>query len=367
MKKFIRNSWMIFCIILLAVFIVSCFSAYISPEVFGFMPLFAIAFPYFFLSVLIAGIINLFIKRSLAFIMLACMLLFGYKNITATIAFNLPAKTSLQKDSATLRLITWNVQHFVDFMNRPATAFKMLQLIAEKNADIVCVQEFTNVEGSTRYFSIRKKMDSLGYRYYFNAEDDVNYFNKDTGFFMRGSAIFSKMPFTDSGRININNRDIKENLIYVDIAFNNKPLRIYTAHLESFALYTDTQHIEKDIYEITYSRKRTIQHKLRDVELFHQHEAEIIHAAIATARMPVIYCGDMNAVPSSYTYHILKNNFQDAFIEKGSGIGATFYKVLPLLRIDYCLAGKQLDIISCAVIQQKLSDHYPVITDMQWK
>ena len=367
MKKIIRYSWMMFCIILLAVFIISCFSAYISPKAFGFMPLFAIAFPYFFLAVLIAGIINLFIKKPLAFIMLACLILLGYKNMSATIAFNLPAKISLQKDSTTLRLITWNVQDFVDFMNKPATAFKMLDLIARKNADIVCMQEFTNIEGSPRYFSIRKKMDSLGYRYYFNSEDDVNYFNHKTGFFMRGSAIFSKMPFTGSGRININNRDMKENLIYVDISFNNKPLRIYTTHLESFSLYTDTQHIDKDIYEITYNRKRTIQHKLRDVELYHQREAEIIHTAIATAGMPVIYCGDMNAVPSSYTYHILKNNFQDAFIEKGSGIGATFYKVLPLLRIDYCLADKRLAITGCSVIKEKLSDHYPVITDMRWK
>jgi endonuclease/exonuclease/phosphatase family metal-dependent hydrolase len=69
----------------------------------------------------------------------------------------------------------------------------------------------------------------------------------------------------------------------------------------------------------------------------------------------------MNAVPSSYTYHVLKNDLQDAFLEKGTGIGASFYKVLPMLRIDYCLADKRLAITGCAVIKEKLSDHYPVL------
>lgn len=296
--------------------------------------------------------------------MLIC-LLFGYKNISATVAFNMPKQLPAQKDSNTLRIVTWNVQDFVDFMNHPEVAYKMLNLVAERNADIVCVQEFTNIEGSKRYFSILQKMDSLGFRYYFNSEDYINSFGQ--GFVMRGSAIFSKLPFADSGRINIDNRAMKENLIHVDVNFNNKPLRIYTTHLESFSLYTDTSNINKDVYEITYNRKRAIQHKLREVEAFHQQEVEFIHATIAKAKIPVVYCGDMNAVPSSYTYHVMKNDMQDAFLEKGTGIGATFYKVLPMLRIDYCFADKQLNITGCSVIKEKLADHYPVITDMQWK
>lgn len=361
MKRFLCFSWIICCIILLAAFLISCFSAYVAPETFGFMPLFSLTFPYLFLAVLLTTIINLFISRKHAFLVLICLVVFGYKNITATIAFNLPKELPAKKDIATLRIITWNVQDFVGFRSHPEVCFKMLNLIAEKNADIVCMQEFINIEGSKRYFSVRKKMDSLGYKYYFNSHDYVNRSME------KGSVIFSKLPFTDSGRININNKSMQENLAYADVLFKNKPLRIYTTHLESFSLYTDTNHANKDVYEITYNRKRTIQHKLRVVELFHQHEVEIIRSAIDKAGKPVVYCGDVNAVPSSYTYHVLKNNLQDAFLEKGTGVGATFYKVLPLLRIDYCFADKQLAITGCIVQKEKLSDHYPVITDMQWK
>ena len=58
---------------------------------------------------------------------------------------------------------------------------------------------------------------------------------------------------------------------------------------------------------------------------------------------------------------------QDAFLEKGFGFGGTFYKILPTLRIDYCFADKRLQVVQCKVETQKLSDHYPVITDFQWR
>ena len=83
--------------------------------------------------------------------------------------------------------------------------------------------------------------------------------------------------------------------------------------------------------------------------------------------MPAVYCGDVNSVPTSYTYHHLRGNFQDAFLEKGSGIGRTFYKIVPTLRIDYIFTDKQFKIEQCTVAGKKISDHYPVITDLQWK
>jgi len=242
----------------------------------------------------------------------------------------------------------------------------MLQLINQKQPDVVCVQEFTNVEGAKRRVSIREKMDSLGYAYHFFSNDEERV-NKKNVVIIRGVAVFSKIPFTDSGRINISKSVSTENLIYVNINLNNKPLRIYTAHLASFALYRDTDNTAKDIYEITYTRKRAIQYKLRDVEQLHQKEVAIIHAEISNTNLPVVYCGDMNAVPSSYNYRTLKNDLQDAFLEKGFGIGVTFYKIAPTLRIDYCLADKRFKITNCTVINQKLSDHYPVLTDLQWK
>ncbi len=364
MKNFVKIAWIIFCIILTGIFVVACFSAYVSPASFSYMPLIAIAFPYFFMAVLVVGLINLLHNRKLAIIMLLSLLL-GFINLSHIIAFNFNTKPGALKNDSALRIMTWNVQDFVDLKITSQTPPAMLGLIAQNNADIVCMQEFTNIEGAKRYVCVRKEMDSLGYKYYFMSKDE--YAVKKNAVQTRGTAVFSKIPFTDSGRININNTDENENLAYVELNFRNKPLRIYTAHLKSFSLYRDTQNSRQDVYEITYNRKRTIQYKLRDVERFHQREVEIVHNSIAQTSLPVIYCGDLNAVPSSYTYHILRNNFQDAFLEKGSGIGATFYKIAPMLRIDYCFADKRFKVLNCFVIDKKLSDHYPVVTDLQWK
>ena len=297
--------------------------------------------------------------------MLVCLLP-GSVNLLHTVAFNLPQKAGDKQNDSVLRIMTWNVQDFVNLTKKSDVRAKMLHIIAQKKPDILCLQEFTDIEGSKRKVSVRKELDSLGYAYCFFSNDQV-IVKKNDAVTIRGSAIFSKHPFTDSGRINIRNDDKYENLIYAGINVNGKSLRIYTTHLASFELYGDTTNVNKDVYEITYDRKRAIQYKLREIEQLHQEEAKIIHREMSKTSLPVVYCGDMNAVPSSYTYHLLKNNLQDAFLEKGAGIGATFYKILPMLRIDYCLADKRLKIISCTVIDQKLSDHYPVITDMQWK
>ncbi len=72
-------------------------------------------------------------------------------------------------------------------------------------------------------------------------------------------------------------------------------------------------------------------------------------------------------MPTSYTYRILRGERQDAFLKKGNGIGNTFYKVAPTLRIDVCFADKALDVLQCEVAKQKLSDHYAVVTDVCWK
>jgi endonuclease/exonuclease/phosphatase family metal-dependent hydrolase len=124
----------------------------------------------------------------------------------------------------------------------------------------------------------------------------------------------------------------------------------------------------ENIYEITYERRRDARYKVQETEVKHQAEVKVIRNEIDKSPGPVIYCGDMNITPTSYNYRFLRgNNLQDAFLEKGSGMGNTFYKIGPTLRIDYCLPDKKLEVTQCIRIQKKLSDHYPVIADMKWR
>lgn len=366
MKNLVRLTWVCGCIILTAVFLVSCFSAYISPFHFSFIPLFALWFPYCFLAVMLVAVINVFVKKKLGVIMLISIC-FGFPNLFKTLAFNVPSAFNVQKKDSSLRILTWNVQGFVSSDPKAVKWPDILQVIKNNNPDIVCLQEFLNI--ITDYDNnkfIQDEMQALGYSYHYFSND--GFFRLYNGVEVAdGCAIFSKRSFIDSGRVTITTDPEKQNMIYADVRFNNKPLRVFTARLESFRLYNDTTRLKQDIYEITYHRKRFIQYKLRDIEKLHAKEVNIIRNNIDDTQIPVVYCGDANSVPTSYTYHHLRGNLQDAFLEKGSGIGRTFYKIIPTLRIDYIFTDKQFKVAQCTVGGKKISDHYPVITDLQWK
>jgi len=365
MKSFAKLIFRLLCFLVLAAFVVSCFTQYIPPSKFSYVAIFSLAFPYLFLLMIIIIAVCFFINRRLAILFLLSLLL-GYKNLSSTLAFNFSSAWNIQKKDSTLRLMTWNVEDFVNLLEGSEVRLKMLHLISQNNPDILCVQEFTNVEGGKWRVSVRKELDSLGYKYYFFSNDNVNTAANDVRITMRGAAIFSKLPFIDTCRFNIR-KDINENAICASIVFNNKPFTIYTAHLASFRLYMDTDNANKDIYKITYDRKRAVQYKLRETEQLHEKEVRIIRSFIAKSEYPLIYCGDINTTPCSYNYRFLKNDLQDAFLAKGSGIGTTFYKILPTLRIDVFLADPAFKINQCTVVQRQLSDHYPIVTDISWK
>ena len=165
-------------------------------------------------------------------------LLLSYKNIANSFAFNIPQRWKPQKDSNTLRVMTWNVESFVDlsFRGNPKakTRIAMLQLIQQYQPDIICFQEYKSVENGKRRVSAKRELDSIGYAFQYISKDlfiQVSGGRSVTG----GVAVYSKMPIADSGKILIRNNEAKESLIYTEVLFNNKPLRIYTAHLASFA------------------------------------------------------------------------------------------------------------------------------------
>lgn len=287
-------------------------------------------------------------------------------------AFNRGESWKMQKDPQTLRVMTWNAEGFINPLppSNPAAEprMQMLKTICAFQPDILCVQEYRNIENAKWAVPVKNEIVSLGYKYFYSSEDSVFHWRKTIHTF--GVAIFSKIPLTGSRRITISTDTRTEKLAYADIIFNDKPVRIFTAHLVSFYLYGDTTQESKngdDIYKITYKRKRSIQSKIRETEVQHEKEVQIIRKVLAESTHPVIYCGDLNTTPASYNYRILRDGLQDAFLEKGSGIGGTFYKLAPTLRIDVCLADKSFSVVQSKVIQRELSDHYPVITDLQWK
>jgi endonuclease/exonuclease/phosphatase family metal-dependent hydrolase len=150
---------------------------------------------------------------------------------------------------------------------------------------------------------------------------------------------------------------------------NTDTVRIFNMHLQSMhfakADYLFIENInDQGINEMKRAGFK-IMRKMKIAYLLRAAQATEIKAEILKSPYPVIVCGDMNDVPNSYSYQTIGNNLQDAFAEKGRGVGRTFKFLSPTLRIDYIFHSKELELNQVQVIRPSLSDHHPVVADFQ--
>ncbi len=371
MKILLKGSWALACGILAVCFLFSCFTQFLPSRVFSYTVFFALLFPYLFVLVFIAAIANIFINIKWTFIFLL-LLIPGLYNFFQVVAVSPLSGWRMKKDTGAFRIMTWNVS---DFINPALPVFpeslprkKILQTIAEYNPDVLCIQEYSNVDSSKDVASAKHELDSLGYHYLFFSGDQT--LKTFWGVVQRGVAIASKTPFINTDRLPIRKDWHAENLAYVDLMIKNKPVRINTAHLTSFYLFPDSAQGysgKRVVAKKLFTYKHDVQAKLRDIEAMHDEQAALIRRFLDTSSYPVIYCGDMNATSTMYSYRILKGKSQDAFLKKGNGIGATFYKLIPTLRIDMCFPDDHFSVQQCTVAKRALGDHDPVVADLKWR
>ena len=96
-------------------------------------------------------------------------------------------------------------------------------------------------------------------------------------------------------------------------------------------------------------------------------QAVIVRDEMDRSPYPSVICGDFNDIPNSYTYSHIKGNWQDAFLQKGFGIGRSFITMAPTLRIDYILPDNHFDILQFDMVDEDLSDHIMLVTDVRLK
>ncbi|MEY3245553.1 MAG: hypothetical protein RL253_710, partial [Bacteroidota bacterium] len=100
-------------------------------------------------------------------------------------------------------------------------------------------------------------------------------------------------------------------------------------------------------------------------------QSDYIVEEIKTSPHPVIVAGDLNDVAGSYSYAAIRGSQKDAFLEKGTGLGATFMsssssilQLLPTLRIDYIFHPGLYPTRQFTRSGKKLSDHYFLVADI---
>jgi endonuclease/exonuclease/phosphatase family metal-dependent hydrolase len=349
-------------------FLLSCLAPYLNPQTWWYISFLGLGFPFLLLLVIVFLFGWLLMLRPQYALISIIALLLGFKSILVFFAFHKPAVFNYAKEIKTLRVATWNVARFIEMRRNnnkgSQTRLKMMELIKQQDADVVCLQEFFHSLDSAWYQNLNYISDNLHYPYWFFSHDldaDVHY---------TGSVIFSRYPIIDSGMIRYPRPTLPDALIHADIKVNDDTVRIYTTHLQSLQFgkrdYERIGAIES-AEDSLITNSRTILSKIKKGISYRSIQAGIIDQVLGDSPYPVLFCADLNDVPNSYTYFTVRGDMQDAFLKKGFGIGRTFSAISPTLRIDYIFADDHFKIKQFNRLVKHYSDHFMLVADIELK
>ncbi|MDI9365853.1 MAG: endonuclease/exonuclease/phosphatase family protein [Flavobacterium sp.] len=334
--------------------------------------LLSIGFPFLLLSSCVSAILSVYFFRKQSWLFFIVIVL-GFANIHSSIAFNLAAKQPNEiKNQQNLRILSWNVNEFINNERRADTLKsnfrrQILDFFRLANADIICLQDYRDFpEDGWNYNNRKYIIDTLKYPFCYISIDDTLRLNHLLDGY--GTAIFSKYPIINSGRIAYNFKHKPEHLNFADIAFGNKKLRVYNTHFRSINLGASVRDSKVD-YSFIQDDTAVIFNKGRLYRLFyfdsiHVKQAQIVKQQLNKSPLPFVFCADLNSVPSSYVYHHISSGLQDAFLQKGFGWGPTYDGLSHTLRIDVTLLSPQLKVVQHYCPKLKASDHFPLVTDI---
>lgn len=349
-----------------ALFVLSCFQHLLSPVNFWVIGFLSIAFPYILAATFCFLFFWFFSKghRSYVFIS-AIALAIGYKQIGVLFGLNRPG-FSLKKEEGNIRVMTWNIMSFNGFKpgvkERELNADRVFGSIGQYRPDLICFQEYGQFENLKLGRSYLAQMENLGYKYHVLSRD----YSRVTYSYSSGVAIFSKYKIINKERTPY--RSSPESLLFADIVKGRDTIRVFTTHLQSYRLSArELEQFEKlkDTEKPELNQSKSLISKMQRAFRNRGSQVDQAYPLIDKSPYPPIVCLDMNDVPTSYAYWKIRGNLNDAFLEKGFGIGRTFSSLLPTLRIDYIFAHPAMEVAQMATLNLRFSDHLPVIADFR--
>lgn len=346
----------VICLLLL-----SYLSLYISPALFWPIAFAGFAYPIFLVfNIFFVLFWLVFLKKYFLFSLIA--ILIGYNQIKTYVKFSgADNKISLEN---TLKVMTYNVRLFdlYNWQNNSgkSTRSAIFELIKSESPDILCLQEYYSGAGKHADFadSICRIAD-FNFRY-------IELINKEKAGLPYGQAIFSKYPIVHTRKLEFPNSKVNF-CISCDVNTGKDTIRIINLHLESVKFGKEDYNF---VSEITTTQKAndkikngslSILSKMKSAYIRRASQIKLVAEFIRTSPYPVIFCGDFNDTPVSYSYRQINNELQDAFVDAGNGLGQTHTHMMPLLRIDYIFHSKVLQAVEQKTIEKDLSDHFPVV------
>jgi endonuclease/exonuclease/phosphatase family metal-dependent hydrolase len=367
LRRFSKKIFIITNIMVAVFFLLGCYAKWFNPARWWFTGFFNLGAFYLLVALLGFIIFWLFAKPRWALISVVAVLL-AWGPLHHIFPFRVSADFTAQKSAEALRIMTWNVEHFdiLEHKTHPETKQKMLELIKEYQPDIACFQEMVGADSIAKAINyipdILQQTGFENYHYSFNPKLD---FDASHHF---GIITLSKYPIINKQTISFPPNDYNSIFQYADIVKEKDTIRVFNIHLQSLKFSNDNlKYIDnpsiKDAEAVKESK--SIISKLKKGFVKRGLQAGRIRDEINKSPYPVIVCGDFNDLPNSYTYSTIGNGLNNAFEQKGSGLGRTYSGISPTLRIDNIFTSKKMEVLQYNRIAKKMSDHFPVIADVK--
>lgn len=365
LRRFTKKTFIFLNLLVAILFLLGSYNYLFNPDKFWFLGFLTLGLFYLLLLLAVFLFFWLMVKPAYMFISIIAMLL-AWTPMRHLVKFR-THHFSLVKDSANIRIMSWNVQHFevAEHKIHPEKKQQMLDIITRYKPDLACFQEV--VAGDSAISAINylpELLRSMDMPYYFFSYNPKLDYDKDHRF---GILIVSKYPLVHKTTVSQNPKDYNSIFQYVDMTKGKDTIRVFNMHLQSLHFsdkdrqYLDDPEIENDS---DIKKGKSIASKFKAGFLRRRQQSDVIADEISSSPYPVIVCGDFNDVPNSYAYHRIGAGLQNAFAVKGSGIGRTFSDISPTLRIDNIFAGPQFKVMQFDRYHKKISDHFPIVSDL---
>lgn len=330
--------------------LVAYVSVYITPEKLWFPALFGLAYPYLLFINFLFVIFWMYHKKWVFLFSLLTIIL-GWNYLKETFQINFNNIEHAQTEN--FKLLTYNIRLLdkYNWSNDKNTSQNLLDFVEENNADIICLQEVPGNKYKKPDKRILKKLLKRR-NFYYSSGIKSNV----------GVLTISKYPIINKGTISFG---ASSNVaIFTDLKIDYDTIRVYNLHLQSIYLdpskYKLLDSLNFNRQERNLKEAGDILSHLKNAYKLRAQQADKIARHIEQSPFAVVVAGDFNDTPISYSYHKIRGELNDAFIESGSGISNTYIGKFPSFRIDYILHSDRLISSDYEVKHVKYSDHYPL-------
>lgn len=335
--------------ILVAVgFLISAYSTYIYPVEHPVWSCTGLFFPFFIVGNVGFLLLWLCMKQ-----WYALLPLFTLGAGWGSLSTYFPLGTAREPQGDVIKLLTYNTQGIAaakEYSKEDGNP--VLNYLAQSNADIICLQEFT-VSGKIKQKEVDRILSSYPYHKQVQIEGGS------------GLACYSRYPILSGKRIDYPSKYNGSALFRLKVGEDT--LVLINNHLESNKLDMHDKEMYNDMLKSpgeanVKSSGKHLLHKLAEAAAIRAPQADSVARVIERHPTPyILVCGDFNDSPVSYAHRVIGEGLTDAYAEAGAGPGFTYNQNHFYFRIDHIFAGSGFRVLQCKVDRSiRASDHYPV-------